>query len=590
MAAESSSSYPFSRLFVGQEKTVAISGPHIHVLDSSTGETLQSTAQYSTEQLERDSVLKSGPIRCAVVDEAFKYLAEIGEDKMLKLWEISSEEGLKLLNARELPKKPTSIMFTKDSQTVLVSDKFGDVFSYSLVYTPFTTSELEEQKEAKEKDPYASHTNPSNGALILGHVSPLNAMLLTDDEKYIITSDRDEHIRVSWYPQGFNIEMYCLGHHKFVSALHIPSVDSATLISGGGDPALKLWDWMTGQEKAELPVAEVIEPFIVIKRVLGKNRWGAEGEGDENEGESGGKGKKGKGKKGKGKGKGQQAQAKEEDTPEASGAMEVDEAGTPGIANAPSAEDASTSQPAPQKILAIRRIETLTVEKADTFILFSAIGATALFSVPYPSSLSSDAQSLDTSATRHLDFGKPIIDFYIASPPSASSKPLIWVLLDNSWTADDETSASTSDRVRLVTVSSSGELTVIDGEDQVPSASLLKNLNGPAIAVPASAKDLKTLDLYSELLSLPKYVEKLAPGTVPQNVDVAAADAAQPAANLTKRKLGRMKRTTKVEEVKQKVLPGTSQGDDLPEESGEADEPETKRARSSSQTPEDSKP
>ena len=62
---------------------------------------------------------------------------------MLKVWEL---DGLKLLSERyvflkeilviyemntcirELPKKPTSMLFTADGQTILVSDKFGDVF------------------------------------------------------------------------------------------------------------------------------------------------------------------------------------------------------------------------------------------------------------------------------------------------------------------------------------------------------------------------------------------------------------------------------------------------------------------------------
>ena len=32
------------------------------------------------------------------------------------------------LDARELPKKPTELSFTRDGQTIIVSDKFGDVF------------------------------------------------------------------------------------------------------------------------------------------------------------------------------------------------------------------------------------------------------------------------------------------------------------------------------------------------------------------------------------------------------------------------------------------------------------------------------
>jgi tRNA (guanine-N(7)-)-methyltransferase subunit TRM82 len=64
------------------------------------------------------------------------------------------------------------------------------------------------------RDSLVSHAATS-GTLILGHTSLLTACLLAKDEEkgssYIITSDRDEHIRVSWYPQGHVIESYCLG-------------------------------------------------------------------------------------------------------------------------------------------------------------------------------------------------------------------------------------------------------------------------------------------------------------------------------------------------------------------------------------------
>jgi tRNA (guanine-N(7)-)-methyltransferase subunit TRM82 len=78
--------------------------------------------------------------------------------------------------------------------------------SYTFDFTPPTTKPI--------PDEFSSHENPSDGKLILGHASPLTAFSLSQDEKYIITADRDEHIRVSWYPQGYNIEMYCLGHCK----------------------------------------------------------------------------------------------------------------------------------------------------------------------------------------------------------------------------------------------------------------------------------------------------------------------------------------------------------------------------------------
>jgi tRNA (guanine-N(7)-)-methyltransferase subunit TRM82 len=80
--------------------------------------------------------------------------------------------------------------------------------SYPFLYDP------QDVPEPRQKDALSSHENPSNGMLVLGHASPLNCFVMADDEKYIITADRDEHIRVSRYPKGYVIEMYCLGHSK----------------------------------------------------------------------------------------------------------------------------------------------------------------------------------------------------------------------------------------------------------------------------------------------------------------------------------------------------------------------------------------
>ena len=111
---------------------------------------------------------------------------------------------------RELPKKPTGIRFLGDGQTILVSDKFGDIFSYPLHPIPTVSS----HPEQSGRDSLTSHENSSGGTLILGHASVLTSFTLSLDERYVVSADRDEHVRVSWYPQGWNVEMFCLGHEK----------------------------------------------------------------------------------------------------------------------------------------------------------------------------------------------------------------------------------------------------------------------------------------------------------------------------------------------------------------------------------------
>ncbi len=52
-------------------------------------------------------------------------------------------------------------------------------------------------------------------------------------QKYILSSDRDEKIRVSCYPQVYSIQSYCLGHTSFVTSILIPQNKPNILISGG---------------------------------------------------------------------------------------------------------------------------------------------------------------------------------------------------------------------------------------------------------------------------------------------------------------------------------------------------------------------
>lgn len=59
-----------------------------------------------------------------------------------------------------------------------------------------------------------------------------------------------------------------------MSALHIPDFAPNRLISGGGDPSLKVWDWMTGEEKYEIPILQTLEPYIKVRPPRrGRGAW-----------------------------------------------------------------------------------------------------------------------------------------------------------------------------------------------------------------------------------------------------------------------------------------------------------------------------
>ncbi|GET02758.1 tRNA (guanine-N(7)-)-methyltransferase non-catalytic subunit WDR4 [Rhizophagus clarus] len=162
-------------------------------------------------------------------------LATSDENKILKIWNCNE---WKLRNTRPVPKRVVSIAFNKDGSQIVIADKFGDVYSHPL-------------------DPPEDKQNAST--LLLGHVSMVTDMVITPNNKYVITCDRDEHIRVSKFPKGYNIESYCLGHKQFVSKMHILPWANDLLISAGGDDFIALWDYVPGKLLQTLNVKEIIE-------------------------------------------------------------------------------------------------------------------------------------------------------------------------------------------------------------------------------------------------------------------------------------------------------------------------------------------
>lgn len=160
--------------------------------------------------------------------------------------------------------------------------------------------------EPRRKDAQAAHENP-HGSLVLGHASIITCFLLSHDGRYIITADRDEHIRVSSYPNGYNVERYCLGHQlcvaipthiyfpfmccrrRFISAICVPAFEPLSLVSGGGDPSMNVWDWITGTLKCHLPVADAVKPFLRVRET--RSKWYG-GQGTSN----GARGRKGRSK------------------------------------------------------------------------------------------------------------------------------------------------------------------------------------------------------------------------------------------------------------------------------------------------------
>nr|XP_030691362.1 tRNA (guanine-N(7)-)-methyltransferase non-catalytic subunit WDR4 isoform X1 [Globicephala melas] len=128
------------------------------------------------------------------------------------------------LSVRTVVRRCTALTFTASEEKVLVADKSGDVYSFSVL------------------EPHGS------GKLELGHLSMLLDVAVSPDDRYVLTADRDEKIRVSWAAAPHNIESFCLGHTEFVSRIFVVPDHPELLLSSSGDRTLRLWQYRSGRE------------------------------------------------------------------------------------------------------------------------------------------------------------------------------------------------------------------------------------------------------------------------------------------------------------------------------------------------------
>ncbi|KAF8567868.1 hypothetical protein P879_07164 [Paragonimus westermani] len=145
---------------------------------------------------------------------------------------LTNESGaLNPLGFTYLPRCASCMCFSPDEKFVVFGEKSGNV--YKLAVSDFT----------------GLMGNSESLSLMLGHLSILSDVTISDDCTLIATCDRDEKIRISRFSQPFIIEAFCLGHESFITQL-VFCPRSHHLVSAGGDGSLRLWEAQTGLELA----------------------------------------------------------------------------------------------------------------------------------------------------------------------------------------------------------------------------------------------------------------------------------------------------------------------------------------------------
>ncbi|CUS14298.1 unnamed protein product [Tuber aestivum] len=229
---------------------------------------------------------------------AGKYIVTVtNEDKAVR---VLDGDGLAELSSRIMPKRPCALALTDSDTTILVADKFGDVYSLPLLLSPEAAPAVPPATTPKDSGSKRHRTEiihdlPFAHKLLLGHVSMLTDLLSVttttregQKRKYIITADRDEHIRVSRYPQSWVIEGFCLGHTAFVSKVLVPGWAPQEVISGGGDVWLGRWRWADGKCLQRIEVARVLEEIVGRKVAVGKEGGDSGSSREGTEGQEGG--------------------------------------------------------------------------------------------------------------------------------------------------------------------------------------------------------------------------------------------------------------------------------------------------------------
>ncbi|CAI5760336.1 unnamed protein product [Candida verbasci] len=187
----------------------------------------------------------SNYIRYLILDDSENYLIACADsDKSILIFklDLNASNCLNLIKRQQIPKRPSSLA-VQDS-IVVVADKFGDVYSIPI------DSEISDMDKLEP---------------ILGHVSMLLDVELVkskNEKPFIITCDRDEHIRISNFPKSYVIKGYLMNHKNFVSKLFVPHFDSSLLISGGGDDYICLWNWYNENLMQKIDIRELVEEYL----------------------------------------------------------------------------------------------------------------------------------------------------------------------------------------------------------------------------------------------------------------------------------------------------------------------------------------
>ncbi|KAG9333407.1 hypothetical protein JZ751_012719 [Albula glossodonta] len=197
-----------------------------------------------------------------------------------------TEPSWECVSTRWVVRRCTSLAFTSAEDQVMAGDKSGDVYSFSVTepqkagelrlghlsmllalwmlatqshQEPTSLPKVESRKACLRLMSCAETSTVHRRTPLTDPVTPSTLQAVSPDDRYVVTADRDEKIRVSVLRSPHNIQAFCLGHREFVSCLSIPLAHPHWLFSGSGDGTVRLWEYESGRSLQSCDLKEPSE-------------------------------------------------------------------------------------------------------------------------------------------------------------------------------------------------------------------------------------------------------------------------------------------------------------------------------------------
>jgi hypothetical protein len=206
-----------------------------------------------------------------------KRLVILNAQTLEQVGELSLPQRGIWVNGSWLLRRASAIAYDEASGQIVVADKTGDVYSFPWPIPPETLEKYNNLSSLAPVDAKNPLTKPTDyrfmGTFILSHSSSVVACTLATAPwgRILVTVDRDEHVRISCFPQTWVIAAMGLGHTAFVSC--VAEIEGG-IVSGGGDQRVIKWDY-AGVKKGEYKISRgscvgLIRPWKDLLVVVGE--------------------------------------------------------------------------------------------------------------------------------------------------------------------------------------------------------------------------------------------------------------------------------------------------------------------------------